>query len=93
MHAGILIGILDAFVKRIEAVSSQILKFLVKWMLQTISYCQLKSHLFYVLTSQSIVSLVHGYAVLYNFILCPDVSVHSIFGPWLCSALQLYFMS
>jgi len=34
-----------------------------------ISYCQLKSHAFYILTSQSIASLVHNYAVLQTFIL------------------------
>ena len=43
--------------------------FLVKWMLWNISYCQLTSHAFYVLTSRPIVTLVHNYAVLYKFIL------------------------
>jgi len=43
--------------------------FLVKWMFKMISYCQLKSHVFYVLMSQSTLSLVHGYIVLHKFIL------------------------
>jgi len=38
-------------------------------MFQTIYYCQLKSRAFYVLTPQSIVSLVHDYASLHKFIL------------------------
>ena len=43
--------------------------FLVNWLFRTISYYQVTSHAFYVLTSQSIVSLVHNYAVLQKFIL------------------------
>jgi len=36
-------------------------------MFQNVSYYQPKSHALYVLTSQSIVNLIHNYAVLHKF--------------------------